>query len=90
MRTTGASRRDGSEGRAIRRWAEDRQAASRVEAREFSGAAATPSQLFGTALTLLTLYAGMHGWPPPDDPIDQRDNLEVWSRFARLRAKLCP
>jgi len=90
MGTTTVSRLDGSEGRAIRQWAEDHQAASMVEARKCVGAGDTPSQSFRTALTLLTLHAGMHGWPPPDDPIDQRDNLEVWNRFARLRAKLRP
>ena len=83
-------RRDLSAGGAIRRWAEDRNAASVVEARELSASTGTPSQWFGTALTLLALYVEMHGWPPPTDPIDERDNLEVWGRFSRLRARLLP
>ena len=83
-------RRDLSAGGAIRRWAEDRNAASAVEARELSASVGTPSQWFGTALTLLALYAEMHGWPPPPDPVDERDNLQVWERFSRLRARLHP
>jgi hypothetical protein len=82
--------RDVSAGRAIRQWAEDRNAASVVEARELSASTGTPAQSFAAALSLLALYAHLHGWPPPDDPIDRRDNLEVWSRFARLRARLHP
>ena len=84
------SRSDVSADGAIRRWAEDRRAASVVEARELAASTVTSSQSFGTALTLLALYAGTNGWPPPNDPIDERDNLEVWGRFSRLRARLLP
>jgi hypothetical protein len=75
---------------AIRRWAENRQAASAVEARELSVSGCTASQSFSVALGLLELYVGLHGWPPPDDPVDERDNIETWNRFARLRARLRP
>jgi hypothetical protein len=84
------SRRALPESSAIRQWAEDRRAASAAEACELAASAPTPAQSFGTALSLLAFYASLNGWPPPDDPIDERDNLEVWARFARLRARLQP
>ena len=61
-----------------------------MEVRELSTTWGTPAQSFAAAVELLALYANVHGWPPPDDPIDQRDDLEVWGRFVRLRARLGP
>lgn len=76
------------EDRAIRRWVGNRRAASSVEARELLAEWATPARAFAAALSLLDLYARLHGWPPKVDPVDQREDLEVWSRFARLRSRL--
>jgi hypothetical protein len=84
------SRRGLPESSAIRKWAEDRRAASAAEARELAASEITPAQSLETALSLLAFYATLNGWPPPDDPIDERDDLEVWARFARLRAGLHP
>jgi len=49
-------------------------------ARELAGAPTA-------AVSLLDLYARLHGWPPRVDPVDQREDLEMWGRFARLRSK---
>jgi len=87
MRASMSSPRDAREDRAIRRWAGDRAASSSAEARELSTAWSTPAWSFAAAVSLLDLYARLHGWPPRVDPVDQREDLEMWGRFARLRSK---
>jgi hypothetical protein len=90
MDSAPTSRLGSAERDAIRRWAENRQAASIAEARELASSRETPSGSFGIALSLLAFYASVHGWPPPADLIDERDNRAVRGRFAKLRARLHP
>lgn len=73
---------------AVRAWARNRRAVSAVEVRELTTEWGTSSQAFSAALALLGLYAQTNGWPPPQDPVDWREDLEVWDRFATLRARL--
>ena len=69
----------------VRRWAADRAAANVVEVRELVEHWGEPERSVEAAFALLDLWAAIHGWPPPEDPIDRREDLVVWDRFARLR-----
>ena len=69
----------------VRRWAEDRRIANAVEVRDLETEWATPERSIAAALDLMDLWATLHGWPPPEDPIDVLQDHEVWERFARLR-----
>jgi hypothetical protein len=40
------------------------------------------------ALALVALAGRLHGWPPPEDPVSRREDLEGYRRWARLRAAL--
>lgn len=88
MSASMSSPRDAREDHAIRRWAGDRAAASSMEARGLLTTSSTPARSFAAALSLLDLYVRLHGWPPRVDPVDQREDFEMWSRFARLRSKV--
>jgi len=70
---------------ALRRWVENHRAANQLEVRELATTWGSPEQAIAAAMALHTLYVRLHGWPPPDDPIETRDDLIVWERFARLR-----
>jgi len=74
----------------IKRWAENRRTANAVEVRELRTAWGTPEKAFSAFVQMLGLYARVNGWPPPDDPIDRRDQEAVWRRFDKLRSRLSP
>jgi hypothetical protein len=70
---------------ALRRWVENHRVANQLEIRELATTWGSPEQSIAAAMALHTLYVRLHGWPPPDDPIETREKLIVWERFARLR-----
>ena len=69
----------------VRRWAENRRIANAVEVRDLMAHWGEPERSVQAHFALLDLWAELHGWPPPESPIDCRDDLVVWERFARLR-----
>jgi hypothetical protein len=69
----------------IKRWAENRRIANAVEVQELRTTWGTSTRSFAAFLQMLALYAAVNGWPPPASPVDQREDLVVWDRFARLR-----
>lgn len=69
----------------IRRWCENRKLANALEVRDLATTWGSPAQSIRAALELLDVYATLHGWPPPDDPIDREQDLAAWDRLARLR-----
>ncbi len=69
----------------IRRWHRNRALANDLDVRDLETTWGTPANSIAAALELLNLWGTLHGWPPPDDPVDARDDLVVWDRFARLR-----
>jgi hypothetical protein len=69
----------------VRRWAENRRLANAIEVRDLIEYWGEPDRSVQALFELLDLWAAIHGWPPPEDPIDVRDDLVVWERFARLR-----
>jgi hypothetical protein len=74
----------------VRRWVENRRIANAVEVRELRTTWNSPKRSLAAANQMLALYARVNGWPPPDDAIRWRNNLAVWDRFARLRARMRP
>jgi len=72
----------------VRRWAENRRIANAVEVRELVTAYRDPSRSFDAALQLLRLWASLHGWPPREQPAENRAQLAVWDRFVSLRSRL--
>lgn len=69
----------------VRRWAENRRIANVLEVRDLMAHWGEPERAVQAHFELLNLWAELHGWPPPESPVDRRDNLVVWERFARLR-----
>jgi hypothetical protein len=69
-----------------RRWVENQRAVARVQANDLQDTWGPPSRAIAASLELLGLYERLHGWPPADDPVTKREDLEMWERFARLRA----
>jgi len=69
----------------VRRWAENRRIANAIEVRELLQHWGEPERSVQAFFELTNLWAALHGWPPPESPVDRRDNLMVWERFARLR-----
>ena len=49
-----------------------------------------PQRSVQAAFELLNLWGALHGWPPPEDPIDRREDAVVRERFARLTASIRP
>ena len=69
----------------VRRWAENRRIANVLEVRDLMAHWGEPERAVQAHFELLNLWQALHGGPPPESPIDRRDNLLVWERFARLR-----
>ncbi len=69
----------------VRRWAENRRIANVVEVRDLIEHWGEPQRSVQAAFELLNLWGALHGWPPPEDPIDRREDAVVRERFARLR-----
>jgi hypothetical protein len=70
---------------AMRQWVCDRRAAEARERASAADAWGPPEQVVAAALALVRLGGALHGWPAEDDPVTKREDLEAWSRFARLR-----
>lgn len=70
----------------IRRWVDDRRAVARREETCLADAWGPPEQSIAAALSLIALEGRLHGWPPPADPVTDREDHQMWARFARLRA----
>lgn len=60
---------------------------ARVENAHLADTWGPPAQAIAAALSLVELDGRLHGWPPPADPVTEREDLIVWERFARLRAR---
>jgi hypothetical protein len=71
----------------LRRWVEDRRAVARLEQGLVAETWGPPEQAIAAALSLIALEGRLHGWPPPADPVSEREDQAMWDRFARLRAK---
>ena len=69
----------------VKRWAENRRIANAVEVRELATTWGVPARSIAAAIELSALWESLHGWPPPASPVDQREDLVAWGRFARLR-----
>lgn len=69
----------------VRRWAEDRRIANVLEVRDLMAHWGEPERAVQAHFELLNLWETLHGWPPPESPVDRRENLLVWERLARLR-----
>jgi hypothetical protein len=69
----------------VKRWAENRRIANVLEVRELATTWGVPARSIAAAIELSALWESLHGWPPPPSPVDRRDDLVVWDRFARLR-----
>jgi hypothetical protein len=72
----------------LRRWIAQRQAAAQRIYEEELDAAAAPAEAIARGLEVIALYQRVHGWPPPQDPIDDHDDLLFHLRWAMLRARV--
>jgi hypothetical protein len=72
----------------LRRWVDDRRAVARLEQAQLADTWGSPAQAIASALSLIALAGRLHGWPPPADPVTEREDEAMWERFARLRARL--
>jgi citrate lyase beta subunit len=70
----------------VRRWAAGRRAGEARERQEQRHAGPSPDAAIAGALALIALAGRLHGWPPPDDVVSRREDLEGYRRWARLRA----
>jgi hypothetical protein len=71
----------------LRRWVDNRRAVARVEQTHLADAWGPPAQAIAAALSLIALEGRLRGWPPPPDPVADREDEAMWERFARLRAR---
>jgi hypothetical protein len=71
----------------LRRWVDNRRAVARLEQAHLTDAWGPPAQAIAAALSLIALEGRLHGWPPPPDPVTDREDHAMWERFARLRAR---
>jgi hypothetical protein len=71
----------------LRRWVDDRRAVARREHAQLADTWGQPAQAIAAALSLIALEGRLRGWPPPADPVTDREDQAMWERFARLRAK---
>jgi hypothetical protein len=65
-----------------------RRAAEARERREQRQGSPAADAAIAGALALIALAGRLHGWPPPEDPVSGREDLEGYRRWARLRAAL--
>jgi hypothetical protein len=71
----------------LRRWVDDRRAVAQREQAQLAATWGEPAQAIAAALSLIALVGRLHGWPPPADPVSEREDQAMWDRFARLRAR---
>jgi len=74
----------------LRRWVDNRRAVARVVQAHLADAWGPPAQAITAALSLIALDGRLRGWPPPADPVTDREDEAMWERFARLRTRLVP
>lgn len=72
----------------VRRWAAGWRAAEARERQEHRQAGPAPDAAIAGALALIALAGRLHGWPPPDDVVSRREDVDGYRRWARLRAAL--
>ena len=72
----------------LRRWVDDRRVVARLEQAQLADTWGPPAQAIRSALSLIALEGRLHGWPPPADPVTEREDQAMWERFARLRTRL--
>jgi hypothetical protein len=71
----------------VRRWIEARRAAAAFERDELRRHALVADPI-GASLALTALLGRLHGFPLPPDAVTEREDLERYERWARLRQKL--
>jgi hypothetical protein len=74
----------------LRRWALTRRAAAREEALLAAAERPTPAEAMDRALELIDLAADLHGWPLPQDPTSEEEDLIAYNRWAKLRQRARP
>ena len=67
------------------RWIEQRRAAARREADEQRERGPNVEQSIAQGLALIALAGRQFGWPVPDDPFSEAQDLEAYRRWARLK-----
>lgn len=70
----------------LRRWATAKADAERREHEQRVPPA--PEVSVRAALELLDVVAELHGWPPPEDPVERAEDERAWATWARLRNRL--
>ncbi len=72
----------------VRRWVEGHRAAERLQHDLERGRPMPTAEALEQAWRLVAFAAALHGWPPPEDEHDRRENLETWERWALLRRRM--
>ena len=72
----------------IRRFVEGHRLAEARQLDEERRGGADSQGAIASALALVALFGRLHGWPPPEDVEDSREDLQAYERWARLRRAL--
>lgn len=77
-------------GEELRSWIRVRREAASRERSEWRNACGPPEEAIHQALSLIELWARLHGWPAPEDVVTRREDEIMYERWRRLRARLQP
>jgi hypothetical protein len=71
----------------LSRWISGRRAAEAREREERRDRTISPGEAFRQAMSLVSLAARRHGWPPPADEREAAEDLAFHLVWARLRER---
>lgn len=72
----------------IRRWSENHAVVAARELREMRLNPLSPAEAFKAAMSLLVFDEACNGSPfEREDPIEAREDREMWDAWAKLRAR---
>ena len=70
----------------MRRWVENYRAVEELQREELRRNPPTADESLRRAFGLMRFAASLHGWPLPRTAVDQREDEEVATAWAKLRA----